>query len=61
MATLRFTCPVTEEEIDTGVEIDTGSFVNLPPFIDLVCPECDAWHSITGVCAWVGGPEFTEH
>ena len=39
------TCLVTGQPIDTGIEIDDGSFARLPDFVGKIfCPHCGTEH-----------------
>ena len=52
MGTLCFICPVSESEVDTGIELDMGSFDSLRAE-PLGCPECLGVHRIGAIKAWV--------
>ena len=52
---LKFMCPATGIEVDTGIELDAQSFAALPrESTKLVCPHCDEPHLLAGVSAWLG-------
>ena len=54
MAKIFTTCADTGRPIDTGIEIDEGSFVRLPKFIAKVfCPHCASEHEWSTEKAWV--------
>ena len=60
MGMLFTTCPVTGQEIFTGIETDTLSFSRTPAFVGKVrCPICKAEHSWSKETAWLreGGGE----
>jgi hypothetical protein len=39
------TCLVTGQPIDTGIDIDEGSFARLPDFVEKIfCPHCGTEH-----------------
>jgi len=47
-------CPVTGQEIETGIETDRGSFASLPFFIaKVLCPACGAEHAWSHKDAWL--------
>jgi hypothetical protein len=47
-------CPVTEQPIDTGIEIDETSFSLLPDFVGKIfCPNCRAEHEWSKLTASV--------
>ena len=55
MKCLKFVCPVTGIEVDTGFELDGRSFADLPREITaLYCPNCNKPHILAGVSAWLG-------
>ena len=52
---LKFMCPVTGIEVDTGFELDGRSFASLPREITVLsCPHCKKPHLLAGVSAWLG-------
>jgi hypothetical protein len=54
MAMLFTTCPVTGQEIATGIETDPFSFSITPTFVGKVrCPICKTEHSWTKETAWL--------
>jgi hypothetical protein len=54
MAKIFTSCAVTGQPIDTGIEIDEGSFARLPNLLAKVfCPHCDSEHDWTKDKAWV--------
>jgi hypothetical protein len=61
MAALKFVCPGTGNDVDTGIDLDAKSFAGLPRDITtLSCPHCNEPHLLTGVQEWLGDIEF-EH
>jgi hypothetical protein len=55
MPPLRFICPATGNEVDTGIDLDVQSFAGLPRNITpFGCPHCDEPHLLAGVQAWLG-------
>ena len=55
MASLKFNCPATGREVDTGIDLDAQSFAALPRVITpLTCPHCDEPHVLAHVQAWLG-------
>jgi hypothetical protein len=49
-------CPVTGRTIDTGIDIDEGSFARLPAFVGKVfCPHCGTEHAWNEEKARVAG------
>ena len=58
MAPLKFICPATGNEVDTGIDVDPQSFAGLPrDTISFSCPHCDEPHVLAGVQAWLGDVE----
>ena len=56
MAKIFTSCLVTGQPIDTGIEIDEGSFARLPNLpAKVFCPHCDNEHEWTKDKAWVDG------
>jgi hypothetical protein len=53
MGTLYFICPVTGNQVSTGIEIDAVTFEKLRGE-NVRCPHCQAPHPISGVQAWIG-------
>ena len=52
MGTLRFICPKSAREVDTGIEVDPVSFGGL--YRERVgCPECLGMHQLSEIEAWV--------
>jgi hypothetical protein len=61
MALLKFNCPTTGREVDTGIDLDAQSFAALPRAITLLtCPHCADPHLLAHVQAWLGElqPEY---
>jgi hypothetical protein len=61
MAALKFICPATGNEVDTGLDLDAQRFVALPrDTTGLNCPHCEKPHVLAGVSAWLGElqPEY---
>jgi hypothetical protein len=55
MAPLKFICPRSGNEVDTGLDLDAQSFASLPrETTELSCPHCDEPHLLAGVSAWLG-------
>jgi hypothetical protein len=55
MALLKFNCPATGCEVDTGIDLDAQSFAALPRVITpLTCPHCDEPHLLAHIQAWLG-------
>jgi len=55
MPPLKFICPATGNEIDTGIDLDAQIFAALPRDITpFDCPHCDDPHLLAGVQAWLG-------
>ena len=52
MGTLCFICPRSGREVDTGIELDLGSFASLRAE-QLGCPDCLGVHRIIEIKAWV--------
>ena len=52
MGTLRFVCPKSGLEVDTGIEVDPVSFNGLYRE-RLGCPECLDVHQLSETKAWV--------
>jgi len=54
MPTIFTTCPVTGQQIDTGIETDEASFERLPRFVGRVfCSHCAAEHRLTKEICWL--------
>jgi hypothetical protein len=53
MSTLKFVCPATGLEVDTGVEVAETTFNMLGPAALLLCPHCPEPHALAGVQAWL--------
>lgn len=60
MAPLKFICPTTGHEVDTGIDVDDDSFAALDDETSLSCPHCPDAHRLSGVQSWLGDmvPEF---
>ena len=61
MPPLKFICPATGIEIDTGIDLDVQSFADLPRNITpFGCPHCANSHLLAHVQAWLGElqPEY---
>lgn len=55
MPPLKFICPRTGKEVDTGIDLDVETFAALPrETAELDCPHCDKPHVLAGVSAWLG-------
>ena len=55
MPPLRFICPATGNEVDTGIDLDVQSFAALPHNITpFWCPHREEPHLLAGVQAWLG-------
>jgi hypothetical protein len=57
MGPLKFICPLTGNEVDTGVEMDPDTFERLSGSMALPCPHCGDEHNLAGVDAWLEGEE----
>jgi hypothetical protein len=56
MALLKFNCPTTGREVDTGVDLDAQTFAALPRTITtLTCPHCEKPHLLAHVQGLAGG------
>jgi hypothetical protein len=56
MGVLLIRCPHTGRSISTGIEVDAGSFFNLPDALShLKCPECGLDHAWWTREAWLEG------
>jgi hypothetical protein len=54
MPPLKFICPATENEVDTGIDLDAKDFAGLHDDTGLSCPHCSEPHRLGGVQAWLG-------
>jgi hypothetical protein len=55
MGPLKFICPSTSNQVDTGIEVDAQSFAGLPREITFLdCPHCPEPHQLARVSAWLG-------
>jgi len=55
MPPLKFICPATGNEVDTGIDLDVQSFAALPRNITpFGCPHCADPHLLAHVQAWLG-------
>ncbi len=55
MPPLKFICPATGNEVDTGIDLDVQSFAALPRSITpFGCPHCAHPHLLAHVQAWLG-------
>jgi hypothetical protein len=55
MGALKFLCPTTGNEVDTGIDLDPASFASLPREVTpLACSHCNQPHILAGVSAWLG-------
>jgi hypothetical protein len=54
MDPLKFICPRTGNQVDTGVDLDDDSFGNLDDDTELSCPHCAETHRIGEVQSWLG-------
>ena len=52
MGTLRFVCPISGCEVDTGIEVDPLSFRSLRAE-QLGCPECLEIHQLSSISVWI--------
>ena len=60
MGALKFICPETDVEIESGLDRNPESFFKLPAdAIQLFCPYCDQPHLLADVKAWIEGEEHT--
>jgi hypothetical protein len=62
MASLRFICSATGNEVDTGIDVDAPELRG-PCTRDTTsfsCPHCDEPHLLAAVQAWLGDVE-SEH
>jgi len=58
MSTLKFVCPATDNEVDTGIDLNAESFADLPrETTTLNCPHCEKPHVLARVQAWLGDIE----
>ena len=55
MGTLVFICPVTGEEVSTGLELDLLTLTQLKLATDsqLFCPHCRQPHQMIGIEYWL--------
>jgi hypothetical protein len=51
---LKFICPVSGKEADTGVELDEDTFARLNDETELSCPHCSETHRLCEVLSWLG-------
>jgi hypothetical protein len=52
---LKFMCPITGIEVDTGIDLEATGFAALPrDATELKCPHCSESHLLAGVSAWLG-------
>ena len=51
---LKFICPVTDRQVDTGVDLDEDSFAKLDDGTELSCPACADAHRLDNVQSWLG-------
>ena len=51
---LKFICPVTDRQVDTGVDLDEDSFAKLDDGTELGCPACADAHRLDNVQSWLG-------
>jgi hypothetical protein len=61
MPPLKFMCPITGNEVDTGIDLDAASLASLPrDRTELSCPHCNKPHILAGISAWLGElqPEY---
>jgi hypothetical protein len=61
MPPLKFMCPISGNEADTGIDMDAASFASLPrDSTELSCPHCSKSHVLAGVSAWLAElqPEY---
>ena len=55
---LKFICPTTDKEVDTGLDLDAHSFASLQrEATSFACPHCDEPHLLAKVQAWLGDVE----
>ena len=57
---LKFICPVTGKQFDTGIDLDEGSFASLDDGTELGCGHFGNAHRLDSVQSWLGEviPEF---
>ncbi len=54
MGILMIKCPATGRAVSTGIEVDAGTFRNLPNISSkMCCPACEAQHSWRKGEAWL--------
>jgi hypothetical protein len=61
MPPLKFICPATGNEVDTGIDLEAQNFAALPRNITpFGCPHCADPHLLAHVQAWLGElqPEY---
>ncbi len=61
MAVLKFLCPTSGNEVDTGLDLDARTFAGLlRDHTKLSCPHCPNPHLLATVQAWLGElqPEY---
>jgi hypothetical protein len=61
MAVLKFLCPTSGNEVDTGLDLDARTFAGLlRDRTKLSCPHCPNPHLLATVQAWLGElqPEY---
>jgi len=54
-------CPISGNEVDTGIDMDAASFASLPrDRTELSCANCNKSHILAGISAWLGKlqPEY---
>jgi hypothetical protein len=55
---LKFICPATDNEVNTGIHLDAHRFAALRrDTTQLSCPHCSKPHLLAGVQAWLGDIE----
>ena len=59
MGTLVFVCPVTDLEVETGIEMDLQTFESLYDET-LRCPHCQQLHQLAGIRVWLAPPKGGE-
>ena len=60
MAPLKYICPATGLEVESGLDVDDDSFAALDDATALSCPHCTGVHPFSSVQCWLGDtvPEF---
>jgi hypothetical protein len=53
MGTLVYICPVSGEEVSTGIDLDLATFVRLGIDESVRCPHCQQLHQLGTLSAWI--------